>query len=58
MIGATGIKQERILCDCCGTETLAIQEDDTLVIKGKRHGQRHVVRLALDKLLEKCKGGK
>lgn len=41
-----------IYCDCCGTEKLAELVGDMLVIKDRRHGERHVVVIRIDRLLD------
>ena len=41
-----------IYCDCCGTEKLAQVVGDNLVIKDRRHGQKHVAIIKLADLLD------
>ena len=41
-----------IYCDCCGTEKLAQVVGDTLVIKDRRHGEKHVAVLKISDLLD------
>jgi len=41
-----------IYCDCCGTEKLAQVVGDNLVIKDRRHGQRHVAVIPISDLLD------
>jgi len=33
---------EKIRCDCCGTEVMAVRYPDRIVITDKRHGKRHI----------------
>jgi hypothetical protein len=44
--------EQKIKCDCCGTETLAEIRDDKLIIMDKRHGRRHIAVLKLADLIE------
>lgn len=46
------IKDGVIYCDCCGTEKLAQVVGDNLVIKDRRHGDRHVAVLKIADLLD------
>lgn len=39
-------------CDCCRTETLALLDNDRLIITDHRHGEKHILVLPLDKILE------
>ena len=41
-----------IYCDCCGTEKLAQVVGDNLVIKDRRHGQKHVAIIKIADLLD------
>ncbi len=41
----------KIKCDCCGTETLAEVKGDKLIIIDRRHGKKHVVVLTLVEIL-------
>lgn len=41
-----------IYCDCCGTEKLAQVVGDNLVIKDRRHGQKHVAVVPISVLLD------
>jgi len=41
-----------IYCDCCGTEKLAQVVGDNLVIKDRRHGQKHVAIIKVADLLD------
>ena len=41
-----------IYCDCCGTEKLAEVVGDNLIIKDRRHGERHVAVIGIDRLLD------
>ena len=42
-----------VKCDCCGTETLAQIVGDKLVIKDRRHGEKHMVVIPIRELLDK-----
>lgn len=46
------IKDDFIYCDCCGSQKLAQVVGDSLVIKDRRHGQKHVAILKADDLLD------
>lgn len=41
-----------IYCDCCGTEKLAQVVGGTLVIKDRRHGDKHVAVIPFSDLLD------
>jgi hypothetical protein len=41
-----------IYCDCCGTEKLAQVVGDSLVIKDRRHGEKHVAVLKIADILD------
>ena len=41
-----------IYCDCCGTEKLAQVVGDNLVIKDRRHGEKHVAVIPISTLLD------
>ena len=41
-----------IYCDCCGTEKLAQVVGDNLVIKDRRHGEKHVAVIPISDLLD------
>ena len=41
-----------IYCDCCGTEKLAQVVGDKLVIKDRRHGEKHVAVIPISTLLD------
>jgi len=41
-----------IYCDCCGTEKLAQVVGDNLVIKDRRHGEKHVAIVPLKTILD------
>ena len=41
-----------VYCDCCGTEKLAQVVGDNLVIKDRRHGEKHVVVIPISALLD------
>lgn len=45
------MKQERAIlyCDCCGTEGLAYQEKDRVVIVSRRHGKKHVLTVVVER---------
>ena len=47
-----------IYCDCCGTEKLAQVVGENLVIKDRRHGEKHVAVIPISDLLDilKSKG--
>jgi len=46
------INGDVIYCDCCGTEKLAQVVGDNLVIKDRRHGEKHVAVLKISDLLD------
>ena len=46
------INGDVIYCDCCGTEKLAQVVGDNLVIKDRRHGQKHVAIIKVADLLD------
>ena len=46
------IENNIIYCDCCGTEKLAEVIGDNLVIKDRRHGEKHVAVLKISDLLD------
>ncbi len=46
------INGDSIYCDCCGTEKLAQVVGDNLVIKDRRHGEKHVAVLNISDLLD------
>lgn len=46
-------KDNTIYCSCCGTEKMAEVIGDKLVIKDRRHGEKHVVVLSVKDLLDK-----
>ena len=46
------INGDSIYCDCCGVEKLAQFVGDNLVIKDRRHGERHVAVLKISDLLD------
>jgi len=41
-----------VYCDCCGTEKLAQVVGDNLVIKDRRHGEKHVAVIPISALLD------
>ena len=41
-----------IYCDCCGTEKLAQVVGGNLVIKDRRHGEKHVAVIPISALLD------
>lgn len=47
------INGDCVYCDCCGTEKLASIVGDTLVIRDRRHGQKHVAVIKIQDLLDK-----
>jgi hypothetical protein len=49
------INGNTVYCDCCGTEKLAEVVGDNLVIKDRRHGEKHVVSIPVEALLDKFK---
>lgn len=50
------IEGEVIKCDCCGTQKLAEFVGDSLVIKDRRHGERHVAIIPVQAIIDKLKG--
>lgn len=46
-----------IYCDCCGSEKLAQVVGDNLVIKDRRHGEKHVAVVPIATLLDILEGG-
>lgn len=46
------INGDVIYCDCCGTEKLAQVVGDNLVIKDRRHGEKHVAVIKLSEILD------
>ena len=46
------INGDVIYCDCCGTEKLAQVVGDNLVIKDRRHGEKHVAVIPISALLD------
>jgi len=46
------LKGDVIYCDCCGSEKLAQVVGDSLVIKDRRHGQKHVAIIKVQALLD------
>lgn len=45
-----------IYCDCCGTQKLAEIVGDNLVIKDRRHGEKHLAVVPVQALVDKLKG--
>jgi hypothetical protein len=41
-----------VYCDCCGSEKLAQVVGDNLVIKDRRHGEKHVAVIPISSLLD------
>lgn len=41
------LDREVLFCDCCGTEGLAYQEKDRVVIVTRRHGKKHVLTVVV-----------
>jgi len=46
------INGDVIYCDCCGSEKLAQVVGDSLVIKDRRHGEKHVAVIKVADLLD------
>jgi hypothetical protein len=46
------IDGDNVRCDCCGTELMARIVGKTLVIRDRRHGNRHVAVIPLADLLD------
>ena len=46
------INGDVIYCDCCGSEKLAQVVGDNLVIKDRRHGEKHVAVIRIQDLLD------
>ena len=46
------INGDIVYCDCCGTEKLAQVVGDNLVIKDRRHGEKHVVVIRIQDMLD------
>jgi len=46
------INGDVVYCDCCGTEKLAQVVGDTLVIKDRRHGEKHVAVIPISAILD------
>ncbi|PZC47485.1 MAG: hypothetical protein C1O27_001432 [Chloroflexi bacterium] len=40
-------EREVLFCDCCGTEGLAYQEKERVVIVTRRHGKKHVLTVVV-----------
>lgn len=38
---------ERLYCDCCGKQVMAIKRGDRVIIKAVHHGQEHVLVVLL-----------
>lgn len=47
-----------IYCDCCGSEKLAEIIGENLVIKDRRHGQKHIAVVPIRQLIDKLDGTK
>lgn len=45
-----------IYCDCCGTQKLAEIVGETVVIKDRRHGEKHLAVIPVQALIDKLKG--
>jgi hypothetical protein len=41
-----------VYCDCCGSEKMAEIRGESLVIKDRRHGEKHVVVIKINDLLD------
>ena len=46
------INGDVIYCDCCGTQKLAQVVGDNLVIKDRRHGEKHVAVIPISSLFD------
>ena len=46
------INGDVIYCDCCGTEKLAQVVGDNLVIKDRRHGEKHIAVVKIADILD------
>lgn len=46
------INGNSIYCDCCGTQKLAEIVGDNLVIKDRRHGEKHIAIIGIQLLLD------
>ncbi len=46
------INGHSVYCDCCGTEKLAEVVGENLVIKDRRHGEKHVAIVKISDLLD------
>jgi len=51
--GFTMISGDKVYCDCCGLQVLAQIVGDKLVIKDRRHGEKHMVVIPIRELLDK-----
>jgi hypothetical protein len=47
------INGDSIYCDCCGTEKLAEIVGANLVIKDRRHGEKHLAVVPIQSLIDK-----
>ena len=47
------INGNTVYCDCCGSEKLAEIHGGKLVIRDRRHGQKHVAVIPIRELLDK-----
>lgn len=45
---------KQIKCECCGSETLAEQRGDKLLITDRRHGKDHFVVISLLTIKPAC----
>jgi hypothetical protein len=49
------VENNKVKCDCCGTEILAEINDEKLIIMDRRHGKKHMVVLTLEDIITKMK---
>ena len=45
--------REPIYCDCCGKEVLAWRVNGKIIVKDRRHGEKHTLSLDIRGELEK-----
>ena len=45
-------EQGCVYCDCCGSEKLAQVVGDKLIIRDRRHGDKHVVSIPVSDLVD------
>lgn len=51
--GFTMISGNIIYCDCCGSQKLAEIVGENLVIKDRRHGEKHLAVIPVQALVDK-----